>query len=95
MLNPLIWLISTIIDLVELALIIWIVLSLLVAFNIVNRGHPLVDRVYYALNRMFEPMLRPIRRYLPDLGGIDLSPVVLILLLQFLQYSLFYLFARV
>jgi YggT family protein len=97
MLNPFIDLISNIIGLINLALIIWIVLGLLMHFDIVNRSNPLVNRIYTTLGRLIEPMLTRIRRvtnkFLPDLGGIDLSPIVLILLLHFINnamYSWFY-----
>lgn len=97
MLNPFINLINNIIFLINLALIAWIVIGLLLHFDIVNRGNPLVQRVYDALTRLCEPMLRPIRKVtkkiIPDLGGIDLSPIFLILLLNFVNnalYSWFY-----
>ncbi len=97
MLNPFIELISNIIFLINFALIVWIVLGLLIHFDIVNRSSPIVMRVYSTLGLLLEPMLRPIRRllikYLPDMGGIDLSPIVLILLLHFIEnamYSWFY-----
>jgi YggT family protein len=97
MFNPFIELISNIIALINLALIIWVILGLLIHFDIVNRASPLVSRVYSTLGRLLEPMLRRIRstigKYLPDLGGIDLSPIVLLLLLHFINgalYSWFY-----
>jgi len=61
------------------------VLSWLVAFGIVNRYNRVVATIGDFLWRVTEPLLRPIRRVLPDLGGIDISPVVLILLLWFLD----------
>ena len=61
------------------------VLSWLVAFDIVNLRNRFVYLVGDALNRLTEPAYRPIRRFLPDMGGIDLSPVVLILGLIFLR----------
>ena len=97
MLNPFIDLINNIISLINLALMIWIILGLLMHFDIINRHHPLVQRVYFTLNRLFEPVLRPIRaklaKILPDMGGLDLSPIVLILGLHFITnalYSWFY-----
>lgn len=90
--SPLIYLISSIISLIDIALIIYIVLNLLISFDILNRNQPIVARVYYAMHRLMEPMLRPIRNVLPDLGGIDISPIVLILILNFIQYSLAYYF---
>ena len=97
MLNPFIDLISNIISLINLALMVWIVLGLLIHFDIVNRYNPLVLRLNTTLTRIFEPVLRPIRirvaRYLPDLGGVDLSPIILVLFLHFVNnalYSWFY-----
>lgn len=66
-------------------LIIQAILSWLVAFNVVNTQSPFVRGVLRFLDRLFEPMLRPIRRILPDLGGIDLSPMVLILIIILIQ----------
>lgn len=96
MLNPFIDLISNIISLINLALIVWVVLGLLIHFEVVNRQNQLVARLYATLSRIFEPVLRPIRlkldRWLPNLG-VDLSPVVVLLLLHFIDnamYSWFY-----
>ena len=82
---PLIELIDTIIWIYIYLLIAQAVLSWLVAFGIVNRHNRVVAMVGDFLWRITEPLLRPIRRVLPDLGGIDVSPVVLILLLVFLD----------
>lgn len=60
-------------------------LSVLMAFNVVNPYNPVVRNIYTALNAVTEPALRPIRRVLPDTGGIDFSPLVLILFLMFIQ----------
>ncbi len=60
-------------------------LSVLMAFNVVNPYNPVVRNIYTALNAVTEPALRPIRRLLPDTGGIDFSPLVLILILMFIQ----------
>lgn len=90
--HPIIYLISTLISFISLALFIYIIISLLISFNILNRHQLLVQKIYYALGRLFEPMLRPIRNALPELGGIDVSPIVLILLLNFIEYSLVYYF---
>ncbi len=97
MLNPFVELFSTIIQLYNYVLIAWVILSLLINFEIVNRFNPLVRKVEDILKKLVEPALKPIRkltdRLLPNLGGIDLSPIVLFLLLQFIQnalYSWFY-----
>lgn len=66
------------------------VLSWLVAFNVVNTGNRVVYLITDFLYRVTEPALAPIRRILPNLGGIDISPMILILLLIFLRNLLFY-----
>ncbi len=62
-----------------------VVLSWLMAFNVVNAYNPFVRSLWGALNAVTEPLLRPIRRILPDLGGIDLSPIVLLLGVHFVR----------
>ncbi|SMH41599.1 YggT family protein [Maritimibacter sp. HL-12] len=62
-----------------------IILSWLVNFQVLNLRQPLVSQIWYGLNRLVEPMYRPIRRFLPDLGGIDLAPLVVLLILFFLR----------
>ena len=64
------------------------VLSWLYAFNIVNPGNPFVDSVGRFLWQLTEPVYRRIRRVLPDLGGIDLSPLVVLFAIMFFQYIL-------
>ncbi len=81
----LIWLINTLISLYVWLLIASAILSWLVAFNVINTRNRFVYLVGDFLYRVTEPALRPIRRVLPNLGGIDLSPVVLILILMFVQ----------
>jgi YggT family protein len=76
-------LINTVIWLYTLVLIVHVVLSWLTAFNVVNTRHPFVNGLGQITYRLCEPVLSRIRRFLPSLGGIDLSPIVLILLLQF------------
>jgi len=87
-------LISTVIQLYIYVLIAAAVLSWLIAFNVVNTRNQAVAMIADALWRLTEPVLAPIRRVLPNFGGLDLSPVVLILLLYFLRNLLFELFAN-
>ena len=82
-------LVSTVISIYVWLLIAQAVLSWLVAFGIVNRYNRVVATIGDFLWRVTEPLLRPIRRVLPDLGGIDISPVILILLLWFLRNLMF------
>ena len=61
------------------------VLSWLVVFNVVNARNPIVMTIGEFLYRITEPVLRPIRNLLPNLGGIDISPVIVILIIFFIQ----------
>jgi YggT family protein len=61
------------------------VLSWLIAFNVVNTRNPIVATIGEVLYRITEPVLRPIRNMLPNLGGIDISPIILILIIIFIQ----------
>ena len=88
-------LVSTVIQLYIWCLIIQAILSWLVAFNIVNTSNRFVYMVGDFLYRITEPALRPIRSILPSMGGIDLSPVVLILLLVFARNLMFELLAPI
>jgi YggT family protein len=65
------------------------VLSWLMAFNVVNARNQIVSQIGSFLHRMTEPALAPIRRFLPDLGGIDISPIVLIFALVLLKDLIF------
>lgn len=66
-------------------IIIVAILSWLIAFNVINIYNDLVRSIWNALNAITEPVLRPIRQVLPNLGGIDISPVVLILLIFLIE----------
>lgn len=85
MINPFIWLVLTFIDLYMWIVIIGVVLSWLVAFNVVNTTNRFIFMVGDFTHRATEPALGRIRRYIPNLGGMDVSPMVLIILLMFLQ----------
>jgi YggT family protein len=63
-------------------LIVQFVLSLLISFNVVNLHNPFVSSLWHAVNVLLNPLLNPIRRFMPDTGGIDFSPMVLIILLR-------------
>ena len=88
--HPIIWLIITIIDIYFWIILAMVVMSWLLAFNIMNAGNSYVRQAAKALHRLTEPLLGPIRRYLPNLGGIDISPIILLLALQFIRYNVAY-----
>ena len=87
-LDPLFRIVGIAIELYIWMVIIGAVLSWLVAFNVVNTSNRFVYTLGDFLNRITEPALRPIRNILPNLGGVDISPLVLILLLYFAQMVL-------
>ncbi len=62
-----------------------VILSWLVAFNVVNRYNDVVRSIWNLVSALTEPLLRPIRRTVPNLGGIDISPVILLLLIFLLE----------
>tara|TARA_B100000427_G_scaffold198313_1_gene164765 strand:- start:1263 stop:1562 length:300 start_codon:yes stop_codon:yes gene_type:complete len=76
---------NSVIDLFIWAIILSALMSWLIGFNIINISNKLVYIIADFLNRLTEPFLSPIRRLMPYLGGVDLSPVVLILILFFLR----------
>ncbi len=78
-------LVSSVIMLYFWMILIQVVMSWLVVFNVINTQNRFVFMVGDFLHKITEPALGPIRRLMPNLGGIDLSPVVLILLLVFVQ----------
>ena len=61
------------------------IFSWLYAFNVVNSRNQFVGSIGNMLYRLTEPALRPIRRFMPDLGGVDISPIILLLILFFLR----------
>ena len=75
-------------------IIIFAILSWLIAFNVVNTRNPLVHTVGDFLYRITEPALRPIRRIIPLVSGIDLSPIVLILVLWLIDMYVLTIFGR-
>jgi len=76
-------------------LILTVVFSWLIAFNVINTHNRFVFTVVNILHRLTEPLLGPIRRFLPDLGGLDISPVVLLLLLYFVRNLLWEIFGAI
>ena len=88
--NPYIWLVDTILEIYIWLLIAQAVLSWLLAFGVINRYNRGVSVIGDFLYRVTEPALRPIRSILPNFGGVDISPVVLILIIIFVRKALFY-----
>jgi YggT family protein len=78
-------LIDQIINLYIWTLLAYLATSWLIAFKIINPWQPVVRMIIDALSRIHEPLLRPVRRILPDFEAIDISPIVLFLIAQFLR----------
>ena len=86
-------LLDNVISLYIWVVIIDVILSWLVAFNILNTQNRFVFSVLDTTHKLTNPILNPIRRFIPTFGSIDISPVILILLLMFLRNILFEIFA--
>ena len=85
LLYTLVDIIGYLINIIVILVIVQFVLSLLIAFNVVNMHNQLVASLWKAANALLEPLLRPIRRIMPDPGMLDLSPMVLIIGLVIVQ----------
>ena len=88
MLLSLLGVLDFLLQLLRIVIIVQVILSLLVAFNVINTYNDFVRAFLNALNRICEPLYRPIRRILPDFGGIDFSPFVVLILITILRMLL-------
>lgn len=82
------FLIHAICSLIWWIVIVNVILSWLISFNIINVNNPFVYQLYTSVDRVLEPLLRPIRRFLPNMGGLDLSPILLLIGIQFIEIFL-------
>ncbi len=80
------YIIFHILQLYKYAVIIYVIVSMLVSFNVINYNNKFVSIVMDYLYKIIEPLLKIIRRFLPNLGVIDLSPVLLIILIEAVQF---------
>jgi YggT family protein len=98
-LNPLIWLIDTILGLYTFVIIAAVVASWLIAFGVLNTANHVVRQIVQVLYALTEPLFRLVRKVIPPIAGLDLSPIVVLLAVQFLNYVLdnllYYLIYRV
>ena len=83
--NSLLGLIIQIINLYKFVLLIYIITTCLISFNIINTSNRFVYTAMDFLYRLCEPSLRLVRKYVPNLGNIDISPIIVYLLLWFIQ----------
>lgn len=85
MLYPIVNLLNAILQIYLVCIIAWTILSTLISFKIVNHYQPIVQRMMIILDKLCLPVLRPVQKRMPDLGGFDISPIIIILLITFLQ----------
>ena len=87
--NAVLSLLDTLINLYIYTLLAYVIFSWLIAFKIVNPWQPFVRQILSALSQLHEPLLSRIRSVLPDLGGLDISPIIVLLAVQFLRNLFF------
>ncbi|HZV85542.1 MAG TPA: YggT family protein [Brevundimonas sp.] len=78
-----VWLVNTILSIMTWSIILSAILSWLFAFDVINRRNRFVNQIADFLDRLTAPLLEPFRRIIPSLGGIDISPIVVLLLINF------------
>jgi YggT family protein len=88
MMNPIAALLIQILEIYKWILIAAVIVSWLTAFNVINVHNNFVRSLLRVLLALTEPVLAPIRRMLPSMGGLDLSPIVVFVLIWFLQYTI-------
>ena len=70
--------------------LVMIIMSWLISFNVINTRNQFVASVWRILNQLTDPVLRPIRRYMPNFGGLDISPIILFLIIFFIERIILY-----
>ena len=88
MLNPIAFLILQIISFYEWVVIAAVIVSWLTAFNVINSHNNFVRSLLRILYALTEPVFRPIRKIIPPIGGLDLSPIIVFVVIWFLQYTI-------
>ncbi|HJS45474.1 MAG TPA: YggT family protein [Rhizomicrobium sp.] len=88
MLNPIAALLIAVLDIYKWVVIAAVIVSWLTAFNVINSHNNFVRSLLHILYVLTEPVFRPIRRIIPQVGGLDLSPIIVLLIIWFLQYSI-------
>ncbi|HSZ73587.1 MAG TPA: YggT family protein [Rhizomicrobium sp.] len=89
--NPIVWLLLNLIDVYVWVVIVAVVASWLIAFGVVNLHNQFVRRVVQIIDALTEPVFRQVRRIVPPIGGLDLSPLIVIFGLYFIRYLIVWL----
>ena len=90
MLNPIAALLIEVLEIYKWVVIAAVIVSWLTAFNVINQYNNFVRSLLRILYALTEPVFRPIRKVIPPIGGLDLSPIIVFLIIWFLQYSIQY-----
>ena len=90
MLNPIAALLIEVLEIYKWVVIAAVIVSWLTAFNVINQHNNFVRSLLRILYALTEPVFRPIRKVIPPIGGLDLSPIIVFLIIWFLQYSIQY-----
>jgi len=88
MLLALVQIISYLATIIVTVVIVQFIISLLLSFNVISMSNQFVASIYQSLNMILDPFLKPIRKFMPDTGMIDFSPIVLIIALRVIQFLL-------
>ncbi|HEY5237427.1 MAG TPA: YggT family protein [Rhizomicrobium sp.] len=91
MVNPIVWVLLQLIDLYVWVVIVAVIASWLIAFGVVNLHNQFVRRVVQILDAVTDPVFRQVRRVVPPVGGLDLSPLIVIFGLYFIRYLIVWL----
>jgi YggT family protein len=83
--HALFWLIDTLLAIAFWIILIQVIMSWLINFNVINLYQPIVRQIWDALNALTAPIYRPLRKILPPMGGFDFAPMVVILAIYFLR----------
>ena len=79
-----------ILDVIWYFIVAHFIMSWLISFNVLNLHQPIVSQVWQGLNRILDPIYGRIRQYIPNMGGLDLAPLIGLLMVAALQYTLVY-----
>ena len=90
MLNPIAALLIEVLEIYKWVVIAAVIVSWLTAFNVINQYNNFVRSLLRILYALTEPVFRPIRKIIPPMGGLDLSPIIVFLIIWFLQYTIQY-----
>jgi YggT family protein len=90
MLNPIAALLIEVLEIYKWVVIAAVIVSWLTAFNVINQYNNFVRSLLRILYALTEPVFRPIRKIIPPIGGLDLSPIVVFVIIWFLQYTIQY-----